>query len=263
MHVPAYPMMDAPKRKPGKQGTTRAERQPLPLCGAAHTKRSGTCKHPAGWGTDHPGEGKCKNHGGVGQKPSTRYQLTNASPTLQAAIQQQQADPDPLNLLPDLMLARSILHEAIERHSTTNAALIAWHASYTSGYQEAETLWREQLAQYLDAVHQGHSEPAMGPPAPPLPEAFENKPKQLPDLAQFIILIDRVTGIVERIQKREQERSISLAEVDRVLNELGLKTILAFREVIADDADLSTYTPAELRAELAGALERHSRSVRY
>ncbi len=256
-------MTDPPKRKPGKRPTTRVDRGKLPLCGASHNKRSGTCKRPAGWGTDHPGEGKCKLHGGIGQKPSTRYQLTNASPTLRESIQQQQADPDPLNLLPDLLLARSVLHEAIERHSATNAALIAWHASYTSGYQEAEALWREQLALYLEAVQQGHSEPAMGPPPPPLPEAFENKPKQLPDLAQFITLIDRVTGIVERIQKREQERSISLSEVDRILNELGLKTILAFREVIADDADLSTYTPAELRSELAGALDRHSRSVRY
>lgn len=255
-------MKDAPKRQPAKQPTTRADRAKLPTCGAL-TRSGKPCKKPAGHGTDHPGEGKCRNHGGVGQKPSTRYQLTNASPSLRQAIEQQQADPDPLNLLPDLVLARGILHEAIERHSATNAALIAWHASFTSGFQEAEALWRERLALYLEAVQAGHSEPEQGLPPPPLPEHFESKPRQLPDLAAFITLIDRVTGIVERIQKREQERSISLTEVDRVLNELGLKTVLALREVIADDADLSTYSPAELRSELAGAIERHSRSVRY
>src|SRR5699024_8442164 len=27
------------------------------------------CKRPAGWGTDHPGEGKCKLHGGSGGPP--------------------------------------------------------------------------------------------------------------------------------------------------------------------------------------------------
>lgn len=255
-------MMGTPRRTPGKKPTTRAERAALPKCSG--TNRQGNpCKHPAGWGTDHPGEGKCKNHGGVGQKASTRYQLTNASPTLREAIAHHQTDPDPLNYLPDLLLARALLQEGIERHSAATAAIIAWHASYSSGYVEAEALWREQLAQYLEAVQQGHSEPAQGPPPPPIPEHFEAKPRQLPDLAAFITLIDRVTGIVERIQKREQERSIPLAEIDRVLNELGIKTVHALREVIPDDADLSTFTPAELRAGLAGAIERHSRSVRY
>lgn len=254
-------MTDPPKRKPGKRPTTRADRGKLPPCGASHNKRSGTCKRPAGWGTDHPGEGRCKLHGGVGQKPSTRYQLTNASPTLRDAIQQQQADPDPLNLLPDLLLARSILHEAIERHSATNAALLAWHASYTSGYQEAESIWREQLALYLEAVHQGHSEPAMGPPAPPIPEAFENKPRQLPDLAQFITLIDRVTGIVERIQKRESEQKMSLTDFNRVLEQLGVEVVMAVKEVIPDDAD-ETGTNADLRAELVRTVERRWGTVR-
>lgn len=30
----------------------------------AHTKRGSNCKRPAGWGTDHVGEGQCKLHGG-------------------------------------------------------------------------------------------------------------------------------------------------------------------------------------------------------
>lgn len=253
-------MTDAPKRTPGQQGTTRAERQALPTCGASN-RNGQPCQRPAGWGTGHPGEGKCKLHGGVGQKPSTRYQLTNASPILQESIRQQQADPDPLNLLPDLVLARSILHESIERHSAISAALIAWHASYTSGYQEAETLWREQLALYLEAVQQGHSEPAMGPPTPPLPEAFENKPKQLPDLAQFITLIDRVTGIVERIQKREADQKMSLTDLNRVLEQLGVEVVMAVKEVIPDDAD-ETGANTELRAELVRAIERRWGTVR-
>lgn len=256
-------MTDAPKRRPGKQGTTKAERAKLPTCGAT-SKRSGRpCGRPAGWGTNHPGEGKCKLHGGVGQKPSTRYQLANASGRLKAAVEHHQADPTPLDLLPDLILARALLQDGIERHSEAMDALIAWHASHTSGYQEAVTLWREQMALYLEAVQAGHSEPEMPPPPPPIPEAFENKPKQVPDVAAFIDKIDRITNIVERIQKRDQERSISYAEVDRVLNELGLKTVMALREVISDDADLSQFTPAELRSELAGAIERHSQSVRY
>ncbi|CAM3665678.1 HGGxSTG domain-containing protein [Deinococcus frigens] len=255
-------MNETPKRIPGRKPTTRAARAKLPACGAK-TRSGKPCKRPAGHGTPHPGEGKCRLHGGITQKPTTRYQLANASASLREAIDQQLSDPDPLNLLPDLLLARALLQDGIERHSQATAAIIAWHVSHSSGYQEAVTLWREQLALYLDAVNAGHSEPEMGPPAPPIPEDFENKPRQLPDLAAFITLIDRVTGIVERIQKREGERSISLADVDRVLNELGFKAVLAFKEVIPDDADLQTLSPAELRAELALSFERHALTVRY
>ncbi|WP_309572019.1 hypothetical protein [Deinococcus sp.] len=255
-------MKGTPKREPGKKPSTRAERAKLPTC-SAKTRANSRCKRPAGHGTDHPGEGRCKLHGGVGQKPSTAYLEVNASPRLKELINGYAADPELLSLNRELIRMRAIVHDYIERHDSVTSALIAWHASYSSGYQEAEALWREQLALYLEAVTQGHSEPALGPPPPPIPEAFETKPKRLPDLAEAVSLLNQIGAMVERIQKREQERSIPLAEIDRVLNELGIKTVQALREVIPDDADLSTFTAAELRAGLAGAIERHSRSVRY
>jgi hypothetical protein len=33
-------------------------------CGGKLKRRDGTCARPAGWGTDHPGTGRCKLHGG-------------------------------------------------------------------------------------------------------------------------------------------------------------------------------------------------------
>lgn len=36
-----------------------------PLCGASRRGREGRCTRPAGWGTDHPGYGYCKLHGGT------------------------------------------------------------------------------------------------------------------------------------------------------------------------------------------------------
>lgn len=35
-----------------------------PKCGAKKRQGEGTCKRPAGWGTDHAGAGRCKLHGG-------------------------------------------------------------------------------------------------------------------------------------------------------------------------------------------------------
>jgi hypothetical protein len=36
-------------------------------CGAKKRQGEGFCKRPAGWGTDHPGVGRCKLHGGKTQ----------------------------------------------------------------------------------------------------------------------------------------------------------------------------------------------------
>lgn len=35
-----------------------------PKCGAKKRQGEGNCTRPAGWGTDHPGTGRCKLHGG-------------------------------------------------------------------------------------------------------------------------------------------------------------------------------------------------------
>jgi len=246
-------MKDAPKRTPRKQGTTRAEREKLPVCGAQHTKRAGTCKKPAGWGTSHPGEGRCKLHGGTTQKVSTRYQMTNASPSLRAAIDAQRADPDPLNLMPDLLLARALLSDGIERHSEVTEALIAWHASHTTGYLEAVDLWRQRLAKYVEDAESRGMEPEEGPPPPPIPESFERKPRQLPDQSAFIGLIDRVTGIVERIEKRQREGLISLTLLDSTLERMGMEVVYAAKEVGIDDT---------ARTALLAVIERRWNAVR-
>ncbi|MDU8998201.1 hypothetical protein [Streptomyces mirabilis] len=50
-----------------------ADRHDLPRCGAKKRQGEGSCTQPAGWGTDHPGTGRCKLHGG-----STRTQTVGA-----------------------------------------------------------------------------------------------------------------------------------------------------------------------------------------
>jgi len=35
------------------------------LCGASKRQGTGSCRKPAGWGTDHPGHGSCRLHGGA------------------------------------------------------------------------------------------------------------------------------------------------------------------------------------------------------
>lgn len=50
-------------------------------CGAKKRQGEGTCTRPAGWGTDHPGTGSCKLHGGKtpsGNKAAQREQAERA-----------------------------------------------------------------------------------------------------------------------------------------------------------------------------------------
>ena len=49
------------------------------FCGGAKRQGEGTCTRPAGWGTSHPGFGRCKLHGG-------------STPSHETAAQGQQAD---------------------------------------------------------------------------------------------------------------------------------------------------------------------------
>ncbi len=47
-----------------QEGTKKGPGKKAALCGANKTRGDGTCGHPAGWGTPHPGRGRCKWHGG-------------------------------------------------------------------------------------------------------------------------------------------------------------------------------------------------------
>ncbi|HDR3524336.1 HGGxSTG domain-containing protein [Bacillus cereus group sp. MYBK12-2] len=46
-------------------------KKPAKTCGAK-TRDGKKCKRPAGWGTDHPGSGRCKLHGGASTGPKTQ-----------------------------------------------------------------------------------------------------------------------------------------------------------------------------------------------
>jgi len=249
-------MTDPPKRKTGKRPTTRANRQALPT-GGAESRAGKPCKRRAGWGTNHPGKYKCKLHGGVGQKPSGRYATINASPRLRDLIAQHTADKDPYNLLPELSLFRALSTEYIERHSDLTAALLAWHASHTTGYLEAVKLWREQLAHWVEEKDLGQE----GEPPPPIPAAFESKPRQLPDILSVGNCLDKIGSLVERIQKRESEKNVTLTDLNRVLEQLGVEVVMAVKKVVPDDAD-ETRPPADVRAELVAAVERRWGTIR-
>jgi len=229
-----------------------------PTCGAKLRKKAAFCKNKPGFKTDHPGEGRCYLHGGKTPIKHGRYSTLTNRPRLAELMQTLGAEKNPLDLIPELLMLRALVYEYIDRHGALEDAVLAWHASHTTGYTEAVKLWREQLAQWTEEKDLGQE----GEPPPiPIPQDFDHRPRQLPDILNVGSFLDKIGGMVERIQKRESEQKVSLTDLNRVLEQLGVEVVMAVKEVIPDDAD-ETRPPADVRAELVSAVERRWGTVR-
>src|SRR5690606_10264496 len=137
-----------------RRGTARAGGDPMtgrqveaprgaPICGAK--TRAGTpCRRPAGWGTANAGDGngrhgvgRCKLDGGCVPVRHGRYSRIKRE-ALRTMIAEYEADPDPLNLLPELAAARALFHDFVDRYEETTAALLAWHESFRAGAEDPD-----------------------------------------------------------------------------------------------------------------------------
>lgn len=176
----------------------------MTVCGA--TTRSETkCQRPAGWGTDHVGQGRCKLHAGCSPIKSGRYSKIER-PGWKERVDRFEADPDPLNLLPEVALLRAVVEDLIERWESiygANGAVLAWHNSF---------------------INKNYSTP---------------KPRQLPDFSSISQVVDRVGAMVDRIQKYKAEGTISLVTLNRIVEQLGAELIGAAQEAQLD-SDTST-----------------------
>lgn len=93
------------------------------MCGKSMTKhceaqtRKGTpCQRPAGWGTDHVGEGRCKLHAGNAGRPIKhgRYSVKYRK-SLAEKAERFLNEPDPYDLTSELSLMRALLQDYLDR----------------------------------------------------------------------------------------------------------------------------------------------------
>jgi len=77
-----------------------------PKCGSK-TKSGGFCKNPAGFKTNHPGEGRCHLHGGNSAIKHGRY--SKLSNPLGIKIQEHMQDTDPLDMTAELSSLKAML----------------------------------------------------------------------------------------------------------------------------------------------------------
>jgi len=155
-----------------------------PLCGAMRRRMPLPCTRPAGWATDHPGLGRCKFHGGNNKITHGRYAKIKRE-ELRELIEQFAADPDPLNILPELHLVRALMVDYLNRYDQWREALTAWHESYLAGEPE------------------------------------KAKPRQILDISDAHRLAAEATKMVERIERIRSADAISRADLYRVMGEMG------------------------------------------
>jgi hypothetical protein len=175
------------------------------------------CGQNAGHKTDHPGVGRCWLH--AGRPPSHGRYSSIKSTSLRELYEKHMADPEPLNIEPELAHARAIFQDFLERYDAWREALLAWHESYRTGgnaYSDAVRNLRETIATKDPAKIQ-----AALKELEEASRAVSGKPTQILDQADAYRILSEITKIVERIERIKAQNAISRPDMLRTMSEMG------------------------------------------
>jgi hypothetical protein len=101
------------KYSTGKRGKPYISRPPTHLCMAWNSKRQKYCHAPAGRGTYHLGQGRCKHHDGRRPGHGRRSKYLKGAPTLRERLDRHRLKVMALPLYHDLLRR---LNKYVERH---------------------------------------------------------------------------------------------------------------------------------------------------
>ena len=104
----------------------------LPKQAAGPWVGDGYCKRKAGWGTDHVGQGRCKNHGGANPIKHGRYSMLERE-ELRELIERFEDEEDPLDIEPELASMRALVTDYIDRYDELVDAIITWNRTREGG----------------------------------------------------------------------------------------------------------------------------------
>lgn len=164
-----------------------------PLCGRpTHQGDRGPCRRPAGWGTDHLGEGPCKNHGGSLRtvRRASKRRLAEAEFRRYLTEQGIPDIPDPTQRLIEL-LGEADAFYAFMRDKLGSVEVDEWQSSDDRGVLQATV--------YV--------------------ELFERAQERL---QRFLVDVQRL-GLEERLVRlSELQADMVCTVIERVLGGLGL-----------------------------------------
>lgn len=139
------------------------------LCGGPLKQREGTCTQAAGWGTPHPGVGRCKLHGGSTPSHVAAAQRVQAEQLVQSLVWDLDAPPitDPVPALQSLagrldnaarVLGARLDDEGLELDSAT---AVVWARILRELRQALEGMERLGIAHRQVELAQGQAELVM------------------------------------------------------------------------------------------------------
>lgn len=144
------------------------------------------CRNRAGKGTSHVGKGACYLHGGLKKDGTDRrvrhLRYSNVSDVAVAEIMAELADdPNPLDVTPELQLARALLIDWTEKFGELKQGILAWNAS----------------------------------------RGKEERPAAVPDLTQLQPLLEAISRIVYRMQRAHSDKYIPRGKFYQVMMAMG------------------------------------------
>ena len=196
-----------------------------PKCGAKKRQGDGCCRRPAGWGTDHPGAGRCKLHGGA------------TASHRDAAMEQQAIEAVKTYGLPrDISPTDALLEEV--RYS---AGHVAWLRERVAAIDPEALVWGVTEEAERNATEFSGTDTTRAAAMNMWLDLYHRERRYLLDLTKTAIAV----GIEERRVRLEEAKGQVVAElIRRILGRLDLSDI--------QQALSARVIPEEFRRVMAG-----------
>lgn len=172
------------RRRPSTAPAPARRVSTKPKCDAR--RRNGThCKHPAGFRTEHPGQGRCYKHGGRGTTALTKwgaYTKIHYRHMQDVLNQLAKLEFNAMDLIPEANLLRALTVDYINRYNEFSEALLAW-------YEDPES---------------------------------NSRPRRIMDISDASYLIESISRVVHRMHQIQSQGAISLDTFKRVTEHMGM-----------------------------------------
>jgi hypothetical protein len=179
--------------------------------------------------TPHLVQGRCWKHGGLSPVKHGRYSKLKHE-RLGDLIEKLDEDPDPLNILPELAIARALFVDFVQRYEQHSEALLAWYDSYVGRPVTPELV--SALRQVVDAHARCEGPKARTSDDRAAEELARecverlgndpaNRPRQILDLSDAYRMVSEVTRIWERIQRARNEHALARDRLIQLVERMG------------------------------------------
>lgn len=235
-----------PKRQPDYYCLARGKWAP----GTPNEGKHKYCYARAGAGTNHLGYGRCKDHGGSNPGVENRY-AAMLNPSISEKIAKFLLDPNPLDLRADLAAGRALFEHFIEEHEETQAALLAWYASFDKArrglhdhplyhfeafkhaykfleydrlHEATDEQLHEALEKGLEEARRLRREQYLASGEEFADDLVVERPKKMTDISQGARILKIIGDLVGAIMKHEREAFLSVFAVQSLIEAYAKQT---------------------------------------